>query len=374
MNEFLVYLAICALTLLLFAYWFGRQGQAGEKRWLLEKIQQGGQNQQAYLDALQELDKQNNNTAIITLIMALLIIPTTLFIDYVWFQEIPISERVSISEANQQAPDLETAIRQLEAKLAEQPDDLEGQLLYGRSMMRLQQFDKAVSAYQLAVSLAPENAGILTELAEAIAFRNNTGSFLGEPEALIQRALQLEPNHQKAMWLQGIIYFEQQQHQAAEDIWTALLPAVTSPGVRNTITQQINQARAALDKPPLQSAPQSGDDNRPLYDVLVDASEAVRAMNIPGNARLFVFAREVDGPPMPVAAVPLNPPFEWPILVTLTDRNSLNPDRRLSGFTELSFSAKLSLSGSATPAADDVQSAAVINPKTNNTLTLTLEP
>ena len=374
MNEFLIYLAICALTLLLFAYWFGRQGQRTEKRWLLKKIQQGGEHQQAYLNALQELDKQNNNTAIITLIMALLIIPATLVIDYVWFQEIPISERVSISDVNQQAPDLETAIRQLEAKLADNPDDLEGQLLYGRSMMRLQQFDKAVAAYQLAVSLAPDNAGILTELAEAIAFRNNTGSFLGEPEALIRRALELQPAHQKAMWLQGIIYYEQQQYQPAEDIWTALLPAVTSPGVRNTITQQINQARAALDKPPLQSEPQPGDDNRPLYDVLVDASEDIQAMNIPDNARLFVFAREVDGPPMPVAAIPLNPPFDWPILVTLTDRNSLTPQRPLSGFTELSFSAKLSLSGSATPAADDVQSAAVINPKTNNTLTLTLEP
>ena len=53
----------------------------------------------------------------ISLRYRLLIIPATLIIDYVWFQEIPISERVSISEVEQQAPDLETAIRQLEAKL-----------------------------------------------------------------------------------------------------------------------------------------------------------------------------------------------------------------------------------------------------------------
>ena len=102
------------------------------------------------------------------------------------------------------------------------------------------------------------------------------------------------------------------------------------------------------------------------FFVVVDANEAVKATNLPPSTRLFVYAKQVDGPPMPVAAVPLNPPFEWPILVTLTDRNSLNPERLLSGFDELSFSAKLRFSGSATPAADDVQSDAVINPKTNN--------
>ena len=114
--------------------------------------------------------------------------------------------------------------------------------------------------------------------------------------------------------------------------------------------------------------------DQPLYDVLVNDSAEIRNMDIPPTARLFVFAREVGGPPMPVAAVPVNPPYEWPILVTLSERNSLNPERKLSDFEALTFSAKLSLSGSATPAADDLQSKAVNNPKSNNTVTLTLEP
>lgn len=372
MNELMVYLLVCALTLLLFAFWFGRQGQADEKRWLLKKIQQGGDEQHTYLNALNQLNEQSNNTAKVTLWMALLIIPATLIIDYVWFQEIPIEERISISEANESAPDLETAIRQLETKLAEDPNDLEGQLLYGRSMMRMQEFDKAVAAYQQAIALAPDNANVHTELAEAIAFRNRTGSFLGEPEALIAKALRLQPLNQKAMWLQGIIHFEKQQFEAAEELWATLLPMVGSPNVRDTITKQINQARAAQNKPPIDPQPENNN-SQPLFDVLVDASAAVKDIPLSPQSRLFIYAREVNGPPMPVAAVPVNTPFNWPILVTLTDRNSLNPERKLSSFEQLSFSAKLSLNGSATPAADDLKSTSVISPKTNTNIQLILE-
>jgi cytochrome c-type biogenesis protein CcmH len=369
MSELMWYLSFSGLTLLLFAWWFSRQGKADERSWLLQQIQAGNDDAVA---ALQKLDQQNSQTGRMTVLMALLILPATFMIDYLWFHEVPIEQRISVSEATQNAPDLQTAIKQLEAKLAEDPNDLEGQMLYARSMMRLQRFAAAVSAYRQAAKLAPDDAHVLTELAEAIAFNNNTGSFLGEPESHIQRALQLQPDHQKAMWLQGIIYFEHQQYQQAEDIWTSLLPRVGSSNVAETITRQINQAREALNKPPLTPALNEPVAQQPLFDVLVDASDAVKAMDFSPDSRLFVFAREPGGPPMPVAAVPVSAPFDWPILVTLTDRNSLNPQRKLSQFEQLTLEAKLSLSGSATPDASDLSSAQVTTDPAQSSIQLTI--
>lgn len=359
MNEWLWYLIICLCSVLLFHFWYRRQGQVTEQRWLTAQLATADETQQpALLQALHQLNQRPKKWPI-TGWVALLIIPTTLVIDYVWFQDIPLAERVNAAEANAEVPDLATAIQQLEAKLAANPDDLEGQLLYARAMSSTQQFDQAVAAYQQANRLDPNNPFILVDLAEAIAFRNNTGSFLGEPEPYLTQALALNPQHQKGMWLQGIVYYEQLQYPEAEAIWTDLLTQVQNPNVRTTITKQINQARAAQNLPPMaETSTERTADNggASSYFVVINADSTVKNMTIGEQARLFVYVRAVDGPPMPVAAVPIEAPFSWPVSVTLGDQHSLNPNRKLSGLSELVFSAKLSLTGSATPADDDINS------------------
>ncbi len=371
MNEFLIYAGISIFSLLLFYLWYRRQGKATEKQWLTQKIaSSSGEEQQQYADVLGQLTQHKPNFTT-TLWVAILIVPTAFVIDYVWFHEIPIEQRVSVAEADAQVPDLATAIRQLEQKLTTNPDDLQGQLLYARAMMSTQQYEYAVGAYRKASSLDPANANILADLAEAIAFKNNTGSFLGEPEQYLVLALEIDPKNQKGMWLQGIVYYEKQQFQAAEDIWSELLIQVDNPNIRATINKQINQARAGLNKPPLAEA-DSQVDASTAYFVVIDASEAVKELDLGVSARLFVFAEEVDGPPMPIAAVPIQAPFSWPMSVTISDQNSLNPNRKLSDFSEVKFSAKLSLTGNATPAENDIKSASVVADNNQQSIQLTL--
>ncbi len=353
MNEFLLYAGISLLALLLFFFWYHRQGRAAEKKWILQQLEQtDASQQQPLIDSLSRIKAESSAAGKITGLMALLILPATFLIDYLWFHEIPIEARTSMAAAESSAPDMESAIKQLEQKLADNPNDLEGQLLYGRSMMSLQRYEKAVGAYQQANQLSPNDPNILTELAESIAFRNNTGSFLGEPEVYLQQAIKLDPQHQKAMWLQGIVFYETQQFEQAESIWTELLGLVQNDNIKTTITKQINQARMALNKPPLTVE----QDSSASYFVVIDATEEIKALDFGPNARLFVFAKQLNGPPMPIAAFPYSAPFAWPLSVTLTDQHSLNPERRLSTFERVTLSAKLSLSGVATPAEDDITS------------------
>ncbi len=380
MNEFLIYAVISLLSLLMFYFWYQRQGHTSEKKWLLEQLNQhSGLEQQPYVDALKKINHKSSNLTT-TVWVGLMLIPASFAIDYIWFQDIPIDQRVSATavtpENGSKAPDLASAITQLEQKLAENPNDLEGQMLYGRSMMSMQRFDYAVAAYQKANQLAPNNADVLTELAEAIAFRNNTGSFLGEPEQYLKQAIEINPNQQKAMWLQGIVYYENLNYIEAENIWTKLLTQIESPNIKTTIINQINQARVAQNKPVINDG--AIDSNTSMnaasngYLVVVDASESIKNMTLQPSARIFIYAKQVNGPPMPIAAAPITQPFNWPMSIRLNDSNNLNPERKLSSFEQLEISAKLSLSGSATPQADDIDSETQIISKQSASIQLTL--
>jgi len=380
MNELLIYISISLICLMLFHFWYQRQGQAAERKWLLQKITQKSDQHTIYVDALSQLKKKPSNLSI-TMWIGISIIPTTFVIDYIWFQDIPLEQRVSMAEQqnnNSSAPDLATAINQLEQKLADNPDDLEGQLLYGRSMKQMQRYEYAVGAYKKANQLDPNNANTLTELAEAIAFKNNTGSFLGEPEKYLNQAIAIEPKLQKAMWLQGIVLFEKLNYSDAEIIWTELLAQIQSPNIRSTITQQINQARAAQNKPAINvgsiaDEPLNSDDSTGSYFIVINASEEIKAMTFSPAARLFVYAKQVNGPPMPIAAAPLQQPFNWPMSVRLNNSNNLNPGRKLSDYEQVEFSAKLSLTGSATPDDDDINSHSKIANQQTPNIQLTLQ-
>ncbi len=374
MHELLIYLGLSIISILLFTFWFARQGKVSERKWLLAKLNSvDDDKQKEYVSALQNLKHQPTKIISTTVLIGLMIIPATFAIDYLWFHEIPIEQRVSVTAENE-APDLVTAIAQLEQKLVDDPNDLEGQLLYGRSMMSMQNYPKAVAAYKRANEIDPNKADILTELAEAIAFNNNTGSFLGEPEIYLKQAIQINPKFQKAMWLQGIVYYENQQFEAAEAIWTELLAIVETPNIKSTIIKQINMARTALNKPVLD--PNSPTDNPSTsaveYFVVVNINESINNIELSDNSRLFIYAKEINGPPMPIAAIPVSAPFNWPISVKISDLQNLNPERKLSGFEQVEFSAKLSLTGNATPAVDDVFSNTLIANPSNPTIQLIL--
>lgn len=339
MNEMIWYLLIgLSVSALCYAFWLPQQRQ-GKKAWLLKQLQTPNADKEALLEALAKVNQTPQAKHKTLLLTILLITPVTLLFQSMWFdnQQAPVNTQTTNSP--DQAPDLASAIKQLEQKLAENPDDIQGQLLYAQSMVAMKRYDVAAKAYEKANQLQPNDAAILTEWAEAIAFRNNTGSFLGQPSEMLAKAIEINPKHQKAMWLYGIVLYEQQQFAEAETLWTDLLAMVDSPGIRNTLLKQINQAREAQGKNPLS-------DESPT-DVAAPALYGVEVIgeNIPENATLFVFARSTDGMPMPIAAKKISGPFQWPVAIELSDKDSLQGNRLLSQFETVELSAIISLSG-----------------------------
>jgi cytochrome c-type biogenesis protein CcmH len=73
------------------------------------------------------------------------------------------------------------------------------------------------------------------------------------------------------------------------------------------------------------------------------------------DAKVFVIARQVGGPPMPVAAQK-HAVSELPFSASLSDADSPMPTLKLSQMTEVELVARLSATGEAMPQAGDLQS------------------
>ena len=57
MNEALIYLGISILSILLFAYWFSKQGKSAEKKWLMKQLTTADQgSEQRILESLKKLE------------------------------------------------------------------------------------------------------------------------------------------------------------------------------------------------------------------------------------------------------------------------------------------------------------------------------
>lgn len=238
---------------------------------------------------------------------------------------------------------------QLEQRLQENPGDPQGWLLLGRTYKTMQLYDRAESALVSAYELAPENPLIVAELAEARMFNSGSPEIGADIQLMLQRALELDPNQQKSLWLMGFASMQSGDDASAIAYWERLMGQMdpASP-TADSVRQQIDQARSRLGQaPPNQWAG---------YNIEVSLGAADLA--IPSTAVLFVIARNPDapGPPLGVKRI-ANPVF--PLSVTLSDADSMMQELPVSGASSIQILARLSLSGAVNAAPGDPSSQVV---------------
>lgn len=250
---------------------------------------------------------------------------------------------------------LEEAVAQLQARLQRDPKQPEGWRLLGQALSTQQQFAQARDAYAQAAALAPGDPDVLVEAAQSRALAMPDRRFDSEALALLRRALQLEPRHQRAQWFIGIAQRQAGENAAAAKTWEALLPQVDAKTAAS-LRPQIDAARAAAGMPPLPATPTAETQGIRVM-VALDPELAAR-IRLRGEASVFVLARMPGGPPMPVAAEK-HSVQELPFEATLDDGDSPMPTQKLSAQREVELVARLSMSGDATPQPGDLESAPV---------------
>ncbi len=275
----------------------------------------------------------------------------------------------ALDPAHRRTPDtLADAMGQLQAELQRNPNQPEGWRLLARAQAAQGRAGDARDSYMQAVKLAPDEPDVLAEAAEARALANAGRRFDAEAVALLRRALDAQPMHQRARWFLGIAQRQAGQPGEAAKTWEPLL-GVVDAATAASLRTQIDAARTEAGQSPLPP-----DAARPaaLLRVTVDLAPAMKSRLAAGDV-LFVIARQPAGPPMPVAVKRL-PDAQFPATVELGDADSLMPTTKLSQAGEVEILARVSRAGVANRAAGDLESPAMrARPGSGTTYKLRIE-
>jgi len=244
-------------------------------------------------------------------------------------------------------PQIEAMVERLAARLRENPEDAEGWKMLGRSYAVLGRFPDAVDAYSKAATRSPRDAQLLADFADALAMARGQ-SLQGEPEQLVQRALQIDPNNLKALALAGTVAFERKEFKLAADYWQRMLPLVPpdSEDARG-IRENVAEARTRSGAAPLAK--------HPGVRGTVRISPGLRDKTGADDV-VFLYARAADGPAMPLAVLRLRA-RELPVEFALDDSMAMAAGMAISGHPRVVVTARISRSGGAVPQPGDLQGA-----------------
>ncbi|HZQ72742.1 MAG TPA: c-type cytochrome biogenesis protein CcmI [Burkholderiales bacterium] len=276
------------------------------------------------------------------MLFAALAVPLLAFAVY-WFVGTPSAVVPPEDQVN-------AMVERLAAKMRARPDDVEGWKLLGRSYGVLGRFKESVEAYGQALKRSPKDAQLLADFADALAMAQGQ-SLQGEPEQVVQRALEIDPSNLKALALAGTAAFGRKDYKAAAAYWERMLPLVPADSEdAKAIQSNVEEARSLAG---LKPAPKVAAAAGKALKGTVKLSPALASRASPDDT-VFIFARAERGPPMPLAVL-RKQVKDLPASFALDDSMAMAPQLRLSSQPRVIVGARISKSGSATPQPGDLE-------------------
>ena len=117
--------------------------------------------------------------------------------------------------------ELGTMTERLAARLKEQPDDLDGWMLLGRSYLQSGRHGDAIAAYTRAMNLAPNDPDVQVAFGEALVFAAD-GIVTPPARSAFAQALTENPGQAGARYYLGLAEVQAGRKQAGYDAWLAL--------------------------------------------------------------------------------------------------------------------------------------------------------
>ncbi len=282
-------------------------------------------------------------------------------------------------EGGHSQAEMEQAINKLQARLKENPEDLNTWYLLARTCASVNRFDDAYQALKELSKRMPDNADIIADMADMLSAANGK-VITPEAEKLLHDALKLDPNQWKALALLAIHSWDKERYADAARYWERLL-SVVPPDFpdREQIQSNINEAKrlsgAADSKasvsgkadsafPPAgkpasgaadaAAAPSASSASDPVPTVQPAPAASVKGTVVLGEAfkdrvkptdTIFIYARPVEGSKMPVAFLKISV-ADLPYNFDLRDNMMMATGKRhLSEEKSVIVGARLSPSG-----------------------------
>lgn len=262
---------------------------------------------------------------------------------------------------------IDLLVKQLDSRLQQRPGNPDYLMTLANVHMERQNYPAAAAAYQGLSAQFPQDASILGRYAQALYLAANRSLNL-KITAIAEQALAIDPNQSAVLGMLGIAGFENKDFPSAIKYWSRLLMTLTpnSPN-RQMIAQGIEQAKKLL----LESGGQldvglesvaSVSQNRSDSNTGVEPAQIVVQVKLDSTIKVspetdvFVFAKAVKGPPMPLAVARLKV-ADLPTSITLNDSMAMTPTMKISSFEQVNVVARVSFKGTAMKSPGDIEGA-----------------
>ncbi|MDH5472660.1 MAG: c-type cytochrome biogenesis protein CcmI [Gammaproteobacteria bacterium] len=285
-------------------------------------------------------------------LVLLLVIPGSAALIYSQLGEFnAVTGSVKTTDSNMPQPpnmSMEEAITGLRARLENEPDNAEGWFMLGRTYAAIQKYDEAVFAYQKTLDLVGDNAGVLLRYADVVIM--SEGERISDKSSkAILKAIELEPDNLQALWMAGMVFNAQGDYKKALSYWYKLEPMLNNDiDSQIQLREQISNAEQNISADSIASIKKNLTVTTAATlkaEITVDVSlEDALKDKVAETDTLFIFAKAMQGPPMPLAAVKHSVSV-LPVTVTLNDAMAMMPAMKLSNFDQVKISAVISKSG-----------------------------
>jgi cytochrome c-type biogenesis protein CcmH len=258
------------------------------------------------------------------------------------------------AQAQAAGPDVQAMVAKLENHMRDEPNDVKGWLMLGRSYLALERLDDAMLAYDHAHRLDATSPEAALGLGEAMSLRAG-GNITPSAGELFEQAVKLAPNNPKALLYAGFAAATRGDRATARARWQALKDLHPPKQVETMLDERIAELGPVEDS--AFAAPASAGASAaaaPGAEATVNISIAPQLKaRLTHEASLFVFAREPGGQGPPLAAKRLTSAAIG-TQITLSAADSMVPSRVLVSGQRVSITARVSFSGQPLPAAGDL--------------------
>jgi cytochrome c-type biogenesis protein CcmH len=238
-------------------------------------------------------------------------------------------------------------------KLQAKPDNLQGWVMLGRTYRSLENYDKAIKAYDRALVLSADD-DLRLERVEVMAMQRQ-GNFEGEPWQVIRDILQKDPQNFGALLMAGSASYAHAKYADALKYWQQARAPLTpnNPDVAG-LDEAIGAVQQKLGLPV--SKPEVSKSNAAVSGLnltgQVSLSAALKSKASPTDV-VFVYATPTNGERMPLAVFK-STVAQLPLSFTLDDSSAMTPERKLSAAGDVLVKVRVSKSGNAIPQSGDL--------------------
>jgi len=262
------------------------------------------------------------------------------------------SDKVQMArQFSEQPRTVEEMTAHLEQAVQEQPDSAEAWYFLGRTYMNQERPADAAKAFGRVVEIAGRQPELLGQLAQALYFAGDR-QWSDKLQALTDEALQGDQQEVTSLGLLGIAAFEEARYLDAVRFWEQLVAALpeedpSREAIRGGIERARQQIEGGSSTTEQASAASEKADNAGATLQIQVALDPKVAESVSPQDTVFVFARAVAGPPVPLAAKRLTI-ADLPATVTLGDADAMVPSMKISSVEQVTIMARVSRSGDAT--------------------------